>query len=70
MKQISIIGTSEIAKEHIKAILANKTKIYSISTTRKNSKKLNSLKKNLELRKYLRIGKNVSEKHQKKTVLF
>ena len=26
MKQISIIGTSEIAKEHIKAILANKTK--------------------------------------------
>ena len=47
MKQISIIGTSEIAKEHIKAILANKTKIYSISTTRKNSKKLNSLKKKI-----------------------
>ena len=66
MKQISIIGTSEIAKEHIKAILANKTKIYSISTTRKNSKKLNSLKKKFRIRKIFKNWKECVRETSKK----
>tara|TARA_A100001011_G_C14211261_1_gene800040 strand:+ start:163 stop:1080 length:918 start_codon:yes stop_codon:yes gene_type:complete len=46
MAQISIIGTSEIVKEHIKVILANKIRIFGISSTRKKSKKLKNFKKN------------------------
>ena len=67
MKQISIIGTSEIAKEHIKAILANKTKIYSISTTRKNSKKLNYFKKKFKIQKIFKNWKEcIRETSRKK----
>lgn len=70
MKQISIIGTSEIAKEHIKTILANKTKIYSISSTRKNSKKLNYFKKKFKIQKIFKSWKECIQETSRKKNCF
>ena len=56
---IAIIGTSKITEDHIWALKKNNFKILALSSTRKNSKNLNYLKKNLRLKKPSLIGKSV-----------
>ena len=48
---IAIIGTSKITEEHIWALKKTNFKIITLSSTRKNSKNLNYLKKKFKIKK-------------------
>ena len=48
---IAIIGTSKITEDHIRALKKNNFKIIALSSTRKNSKNLNYLKKKFKIKK-------------------
>ena len=56
--KIAIIGTSEITNKHIDAFKNYKKNIFSISSTRKNSKNLLKFKKKYKIKK---IYKNWKE---------
>lgn len=68
MYKLSIIGSSKIIEEHIKAAKKNKFKIYSIYSTNKNSKNVLYLKKKYKIKKiYKSLNLLIKEvKYQKK----
>ena len=71
MSKLCVIGSSSIISKHLVAAKANKFKLFSISSTRKNSLNSKNLKRKFKIRKYISDWKKcVDESAKNKDVFF
>ena len=71
MYQVCIIGSSKIVYHHIKAIQANNIKIYSICSTRKNSKNSKIIQKKFNIpNRFNDWKKCITESSKQKNIFF